>query len=261
MLPARLSFVTYNIWNTERWAVRKASFEKFLDLFDPDILCVQELRNQTRTFLDRTLARHSRVKDRFVGWALESNIYWRDSMFDEIEHGAEDVGIKEAGHRRLFWARLRVAALDRSILVATAHLTHQRHPHESATGHSPRLGEVKRIIEALKRLNRRREPAFFMGDLNDPVHPTDQLHKAGYASCFSALGLLPAPTFKCYPTAGVAPGTLVMNQCIDWIVANREARAVAANVPQFYFKDAAPSDHWPVHAVYEIAESRHRQTD
>ena len=49
-----------------------------------------------------------------------------------------DVKIKEKGHRRLFWARLQVKALGRSMLVATAHLTHQRHPDESATGRSPR---------------------------------------------------------------------------------------------------------------------------
>ena len=71
----------------------------------PDVLCLQELRRKTRTLLDKALAGHDRVEDGFVGWTSESNIYWRHSMLSEIEHGAEDVRIKEK-NRRLFWARL-----------------------------------------------------------------------------------------------------------------------------------------------------------
>jgi len=252
MHPLRINVVTCNIWNTERWSARSRALGKFIELFSPDLFCVQELRPKTRVFLDKALAGHSRVQDSFVGWTAESNIYWRDTMFSEIEHGAEDVKIKEKGHRALFWARLSVKEHDRSVLVATAHLTHQRHPDESATGRSPRIGETRRIIQALKRLNRKREPLFFMGDFNDAVHPTDQLHKAGYVSSFAALGLQPPPTFKCYPTAAVDPGRLALSQCIDWIVANGEARPIATSVPYFFFNDAAPSDHWPVQAVYEI---------
>ena len=252
MAPVRINVVTCNIWNTERWAQRERALRAFMRLFDPDLLCLQELRRKSRRFLDEVLSGHERVNDRFAGWALESNIYWRTSMFAEVEHGAEDVRIREAGHRRLFWVRLQVKSLERSILVGTAHLTHQRHPDESKTGVSTRVGETQRIIAALDRLKRKREPVFFMGDMNDPVHPTDHLHNAGYVSSFAALGLQPPPTFKCYPTANVAPGKLAISQCIDWIVANSEARAIATTVPQFFLNDAAPSDHWPVQAIYEV---------
>ncbi len=253
MHPLRINIITCNIWNTERWSQRHAALKKFVELFGPDILCLQELRQKSRIFLDKALPGHARVQDGFVGWTAESNIYWRDTLFSEIEHGAADVKIKEKGHRRLFWARLQVKALGRSILVSTAHLTHQRHPDESATGRSPRVAETRRIIAELKRLNRKREPCFFMGDLNDPVHPTDLLNKAGFVSCFARLGIQPPPTFKCYPTAAVEPGKLAISQCIDWIVANAEARPIAACVPPFFFNDAAPSDHWPVQAVYELS--------
>jgi endonuclease/exonuclease/phosphatase family metal-dependent hydrolase len=252
MAPVRINVVTYNIWNTERWAQRERALRAFMRLFDPDVLCLQELRRKSRRFLDEVLSEHQRVNDRFIGWTLESNVYWRASMFEKIEHGAEDVRILEPGHRRLFWVRLQVKAFDRSILVGTAHLTHQRHARESKSGVSPRIGEIRRIIAALDRLKRRREPVFFMGDMNDPVHPTDHLRKAGYTSSFASLGLQPPPTFKCYPTANVAPGMLAISQCIDWIVANGEARALATTVPQFFLDDAAPSDHWPVQAVYEV---------
>lgn len=252
MFPVRLNIISCNIWNTERLALREPALRRFLTLFDPDILCLQELRPQSRDLIDEILPNHSRVHERFAGWNRESNIYWRDSMLTEIGHGAEDVQIMEAGHRRLFWARLQLKHVERSILVATAHLTHQRHPEESRTGLSPRVGETRRIIASLKSLNRKHEPLFFMGDLNDPVHPPTLLHDAGYVSCFAALGIQPDPTFKCYPTADVAPGKAVMSQTIDWLGANRESRPLSASIPHFFFKDAAPSDHWPVQAIYEI---------
>lgn len=250
-MRTRINLVTYNIWNVERWEQREPALRKFLELFSPDVLCVQELRRKSKKFLDDVLASHERVHDRLIGWTNESNIYWRKSMFEALEHGAEDVGLKE-GHRRLFWARLKLRDSERSLLVATAHLTHQRHPTEVATGQTNRISETKRIIAELKRLNVKHEPVFFMGDFNDPVHVTNLLHDAGYVSCFSALGLLPPPTFRCYPTADVVPGKLAFNQCVDWIVANSEARPIAASVPQFFYKDSAPSDHWPVQAVYEV---------
>jgi endonuclease/exonuclease/phosphatase family metal-dependent hydrolase len=252
MHPLRITVVSYNIWADHRWDFRKAALGTFLELFDPDLLCLQELRPGSRNLIDATLTQHRRIDDAFEGWTTESNIYWRESLFSEIEHGAEDVHIKEPGLRRLYWARLNVKALDRSVLVATAHLTHQRHPDESKSGHSPRVDETNRIIAQLKRLNREREPLFFMGDMNDPVHPPNLLAAAGYASCFAALGLQPAPTFKVYPTSGVAPGALPMSQCVDWLVANEHARCVSASIPHFFSEDAAPSDHWPVHAVYEL---------
>ena len=252
MHPLRISLVSYNIWALHRWDFRKNALRKFLEVYDPDLLCLQELRPASRELIDATLAGHRRVDDEFSGWSGQSNIYWRDALFSEIEHGAQEVGIEYEGDRRLFWVRLQVNALGRSILVATAHLTHQRHPDESATGFSPRVGQTRRIVEELQRLGLEREPVFFMGDLNDPVHPPDVLHHSGYVSCFAALGVQPAPTFKSYPTAQVAPGALAFNQCVDWLAANAHARAVSASVPRFYFEDAAPSDHWPVHAVYEL---------
>ncbi len=251
MHPLRISIITYNIWLTKRWDVRAPALRGFLETFDPDILCLQELQQPSRDFIDATLAGHRRVDDPYPGWTTEGNIYWRDSLFARVEHGIEDAAIPD-GDRRLFWARLNVRTLDRTILVATAHLTSQRNKIECETGQSPRVAQIRSIIAALARLNREGEPLFFMGDMNDPVHPPRLLQEAGYKSCFASLGVQAPPTYQCYPTADVQPGERVVNQCIDWLVANEHARAVAAAVPHFFLQDAAPSDHWPVHAVYEI---------
>jgi hypothetical protein len=48
MVSARLSLITYNLWLTERWPARAAALERFLKLFAPDVLCVQELQRPTQ---------------------------------------------------------------------------------------------------------------------------------------------------------------------------------------------------------------------
>jgi endonuclease/exonuclease/phosphatase family metal-dependent hydrolase len=153
----------------------------------------------------------------------------------------------------MFWVRLRLKALDKTIFAATAHLTAARRYEEAETGASPRVGQLKQIADPLSRLPHRGEPAFFMGDMNDPWHPQRILKRAGFLSCFAALGMQSPPTFQCYPTAGFEPGDQTVTEAIDLIAANNYARAIAACVPQCYAGDMAPSDHCPVQAVYELA--------
>src|SRR5687768_5858063 len=167
----RLNVITYNIWSMERWKFREPALRKFLELFDPDVFCGQQLMPRPPNGIREVLSGHDRVHDRLLGWNRESNIWWRASLFSEIEHGAEEIDIADSKHRRLFWVRL--AGGDRTILVSTAHLSHQRAARELKTGQSPRVGETNRVIASLKRLAQPREPVFFMGDFNDPaVAPT-----------------------------------------------------------------------------------------
>jgi endonuclease/exonuclease/phosphatase family metal-dependent hydrolase len=251
MFPVRLSIVTYNIWTTDRWPERAPALENFLRLIRPDVLCLQELAAPTQQFLDSTLATHDRVHDALPGWTVEGNIYWDRALFEKVAHGAEDVGHPEKD-RRLFWARLKLRDGGRTVLVSTAHLTSPTQEPEASTGASPRVGQLKRIAEALGRIVQGGEPAFFMGDMNDARHPQKILKPAGYVSCFSALGQQSPPTFKCYPTANAKAGEPSSTEAIDLIAANAQARAVSASVPRVFFGDLAPSDHWPVHAVYQI---------
>ena len=251
MVPIRLSIVTYNIWLTQRWPERAPALERFLTLFAPDVLCVQELQRPTQEFLDRVLDQYDRVHDPLPGWTNEGNIYWSKGVFEKIEHGAEEVGHLEP-ERRMFWARLRLKAVHKDVFVATAHLTSARNREESETGVSPRVRQLRRIADELTRIVREGEPAFFMGDMNDAYHPQRILKQAGFVSCFAALGMQSPPTFQCYPTAHIQPGEPTVTEAIDLIVANRYARAIAASVPQCYYEDMAPSDHWPVQAIYQL---------
>jgi endonuclease/exonuclease/phosphatase family metal-dependent hydrolase len=205
MWPVRISFVTYNLWKTERWQARAPALARFLKLFAPDILCVQELRRTTQKFLDATLTHHDRVRASFAGWTNESNIYWKTSLFRKIEHGAEQVGHLEP-QRRLFWTRLQLES-GRSIFVATAHLTPPRHPIEAATGRSPRVRQLNRIAGKLERLVREGEPAFFMGDMNDARHPQPILKEAGFTSCFAQLGMQSPPTSIRIPRPELIPAS------------------------------------------------------
>ena len=251
MIPTRISLITYNLWLTQRWPARAPALERFLTLFTPDVLCVQELQRSTQEFLDQVLSGYARVHDPFPGWTTESNIYWASTAFERVEQGAEAVSHLEP-ERRLFWVRLRVKPSQKTLFVATAHLTTARHREEAETGASPRVRQLNRIAGELTRLVREGEPAFFMGDMNDPWHPQRILMQAGFVSCFAALGMQSPPTFQCYPTANVQPGEQTITEAIDLIVANKHARAIAASVPQCYAGDLTPSDHWPVQAIYQL---------
>jgi hypothetical protein len=252
-MPAtRLSLITYNLWNVQRWPAREPALRGFFRRFRPDIFCLQELRIETRDVLDEAMSGYRRVEDSFPGWMRESNIYWNSDLLEEVQHGAEDIGIESDAYRRLFWARLRVRDTGRTLFVSTAHFTYQGHPEELKSGISPRPEQARRAGRVLKSLVRESEPGFFLGDLNDPFAPVQLLSEVGYTDCFARLELLPPPTWPALPTARVSPWEVITNQTIDWVLSNERARPVAACVPQYFLEDFTPSDHWPVQAIYEL---------
>lgn len=253
MLPDRVSVLTLNLWKDNRWADRAPSVRAFLDHADPDIAAFQELRPQTRDHLDEVLGGHARVTGELPGWSTEGNVYWRESSFRALDHGAIEVGILEED-RRLFWVRLVPRddnrSADRSVLVCTAHFTYAGNDREVETGQSPRVDQARQTVDALAALGNPGEPVLFMGDLNDAVHPTRILAAAGYTDCFSELGVPVRPTFPAWPTKDDADAVVEMP--LDWLVANEHATSRAAMVPEFFHDGVAPSDHWPVLAMYEL---------
>lgn len=249
MLPKRISMISYNIWNTVLWPERKSALDGFLKTFSPDILCLQEAREETIRSISECLPTHDHIEDDLPGWTIESNIFWNKNYFSKVEHGFEKLDMPEK-ERGFFWVRLKLNGSEKTIFVSTAHFTYQSHPKENETGMSPRNKQTRQTIIHLKKLSGKDEPTFFMGDLNDPVIPSTLFPDAGYHSCFQDLNLLCPPTHPAIPTAKF----IRANQTIDWIFSNRKAKTISATVPQFYLEGYAPSDHWPVHAIYELNE-------
>ncbi len=161
--PIRFVACTYNLWNTQRWPDRQAALNKFLELHLPDLLCVQELRPETQSFLDTVLKIHQRVTDSFEGWSNEGNIYWHSDLFELVEHGAEDIGMLETS-RRLFWVRLRLLNTeeDQTLFVSTAHYTWYGNELERTKGINPRLEQARNTIKTLNKLVPPPEPLLFM---------------------------------------------------------------------------------------------------
>lgn len=249
--PVRVSLVTYNLWGDEHWPERAPALAAFCALYRPDVLCVQELTAETQQFLDTELASHARVHDPYEGWTTQSNLWWRSDLFDEVEHGAADVQIVAYPLRRLFWVRLRPRDHNESFVVSTVHLTDAAAGDELSTGISPRLRETEAVVAALGATVADGEPAFLTGDFNDTLLPLGTLFGSGYRSCYGSLGQLPPATMPTSVGRFGAPG-FAAAFVYDWIVANRHARAVSASSPHVYVDERAPSDHWPVHAVYEL---------
>lgn len=237
--------MTLNLWRDNRWEKREPALRRCLETFRPDVLCLQELLPRTREWLDGVLAEYDRVEDEFPGWARESNVYWRSDLLEEVEHGTREVGHLDE-YRRLFWVRLELG--DRTLVVGTAHFTAQNHERELETGQSPRIEQSRRTAAALSDLPEAGEPVVLTGDLNDPFHPRQILPEAGFTHPFGDLSVPVPPTFPARPTRQ----DRVTDWPLDWIFANDQVRSVAATVPEFYHEDAAPSDHWPVLAVYEL---------
>lgn len=247
MIPNRISIVSFNLWNTERWPEREPALREFLKSFKPDILCLQELREETIKCIDDSLLTHDHVHDAFPGWGCESNIYWNKHYFSEVAHGLEKLDMPET-HRGFFWVRLKLKGSDQTIFVATAHFTWQGTVEEIKTGYSPRNRQSRQTLEHLNRLVNKQEPAFFMGDLNDPFIPNALFPAGGYHSCFKELGLSSPTTCPAIPTSD----DIGENQVLDWIFSNDKAKALSACVPQTFTNDLSPSDHWPVHAIYQL---------
>ncbi len=253
VFPVRLSMVTYNLWGTERWPEREPAIRLFFERYQPDVLCVQELTLETRQLLDDILSDHGRVEDPFIGWMTEGNIWWNHDLFQLVEYGAEEFGIEAYPDRRLFWTRLQVVDRPTTLFVGDIHLSDAGLHSELEGGCNSRVREIKEIIETLGRLVDDREAAFLLGDYNDSLAPLAHLLLAGFDSCWAKLHQIPPPTMPAYPDRLLGSG-FASSFVLDWIVANRNARPLSASSPHVYAGHVAASDHWPVHAVYELID-------
>ena len=198
MFPVRLSIVTYNLWGSERWPERAPALRRFCETYRPDIMGVQELTADSRAVIDEALPHHARVDDDLTGWTTEGNLWWNTGFLELVDHGAEDVGFEVDQDRRLFWVRLRVEGRPRTLWIGDIHLTAPDTREELDEGHSSRVREIKRVIEALRGLVAEDEPAFLIGDFADALVPLIHLFGNGYSSCFAKLDQIPPPTMPSF---------------------------------------------------------------
>ena len=254
------TLMTYNLWKSKgkptSWKERRPILLRQLQKLDPDVMLVQELCPEIHNCVAEALPNHSFVTDTDVpGWSCEGNIYYRSSMFAEVEHGAEDIA-QEEEHRRLFWLRLCLVNGEeeegkekekekkdggRTVLFSTAHYTWQGHPKECESDVNLRKNQARNTVRALESVTaavatptsvnkdqggeeeeeeeeeegRRKECIFFGGDLNESFWPKRIMESAGFIDCFSSLGLPCVPT---HPNrSSLAHEEINADSTLDWL--------------------------------------------
>ncbi|REF37172.1 endonuclease/exonuclease/phosphatase family protein [Thermasporomyces composti] len=246
--------MTYNIWGDTFWPQREPALRALLTLRDPDILGVQELRPHSRQVIDEALPGHDRVHDDFPGWSVEGNIWWRRELYELVEYGAEDVGMRET-YRRLFWVRLRPRCFQSgpSLVFSTAHFTWPGNPQEVEDDRNPRVEQARRTAEALTRIAGD-DACVFVGDLNDHARPIAVLRDAGFRDAFAAMGTSSPTTHPVIPLPvkedGAAPAYL--RKTLDYQFHRGPITPRLSEVIDFFHQGLAPSDHKPVITTYTI---------
>lgn len=195
-------------------------------------------------------------EESFSGWIDEGNIIFDSSKFEYVSHGAEDVGIEESEERkpkrRLFWVRLRILASDKTILVATAHLTWEGGCVSEMAFPFPhiRKQQAMRIIESLGQIRSEDEPIIFSGDMNDSWHVPFTMRENGFIASDFALAL---PTEPTHPAQPCFHEERIPAQTRDWIFSkgdqiNPILSRVCSNM--ILGLNGHPSDHFPVCSVF-----------
>ena len=266
-VSATFSLMTYNLWKTNgeptAWTVRRPILLRQLRRLNPDVMFAQELCPKISSCVIEALPGHHQVKDNDLqGWAQEGNIFWRASLFQELDHGAVDIGQAEK-HRRLFWVKLIHRETDRKALFATAHFSWRATHEECVSDVNVRKAQARRTAEALMRLQGDCHAIFFGGDLNESFWPLRILQQAGFIDCFAALSL---PVRATHPTRPVlAHEEVNADAALDWLfykgdrvqvllsaVINCMTGLSSDDPDESQVLSIQPSDHMPVMSVLRI---------
>lgn len=249
-MDLRFSIMTLNLWNTEYLEKRVDSIKKFFKIYKPDILCIQEIREETLSLLKEQLDGYKYVNDSFIGWNEESNIFYNSNLFSEIEHGRIDLNMPEI-NRGLFYLRLAVKDSSSKLFISTAHLTHQGNKDELETGMSYRHNEAILISKAINDLTREDEGVILCGDFNDPIHPTRIItSNTPLVEVFKSLALEAPVTFPCSSISE----EYYLVESIDKIMHNDLLEPIMATSPRMVLS-LGISDHYPVEAIFEFKKN------
>lgn len=242
----RLSITSLNLWNTEHLAARLDCIKAFLNTFNSDIFCFQEIRPSLISFMDPILSKYNRIEDEDEGWNNESNIYFNKEKFDLISYERFPLNMPEI-YRGLFIVKLKIKTSGKEFFVITVHFTHQGNSDELRTGVPYRHMEAKLAAGKITQLTSS-YPVILTGDFNDPIHPSYILQtEAGMKDLFSSL-CIPAPvTFPC-------PYLSDENYLVEAIdkIMYKNCTPLMATSPHFHIPGGVLSDHWPVMGMFEL---------
>jgi len=251
----RFSVITFNVWNIENFTQRQAALQAFLQTFQPDVYCLQEVCPDILTLFDKELRGYDRIKeDPFQGWTHGGNIYWNSQLLSYVSHGAVDLGLAEPSCR-LFWVKLRSIQTGWTMIISNCHYTWEGHPTELETSITPRINLALKTAQWLKKVQDEKgvNAVIFAGDLNDRYHPRRVLRQvAGYIDSFSQIkcrlkSTWPTPSFSYEEDSDGG----VDHPC-DWIFSRPDClKVISSQIIDFAHNFIFPSDHFPVQAILQ----------
>ncbi len=242
----RFSVISLNLWNTEYLDKRLPALTSFLETYQADIFCFQEMRKELLDVFDKVLKDHKRINDSDPGWTCESNIYFNSTMFEEVRHGRIDLQMPEK-YRGVFWVELKEKNGEKSFFASTVHLTWQGNADEMASGLSYRHREALDIANKFPEIYKDKA-VFITGDFNDPIHPGTILEKqTGFKDVFTTLH---EPHPITFPNLAF---TDEYNLCeaIDKFM-HIGFRPLMACSPHYYMPQSGLSDHYPLAVMLEL---------
>ena len=243
----RISITSLNLWNTEELDKRKESLIKFIETYNSDIFCFQEIREELiDLFAPYMDGAYHHIEDaNEMGWKIESNIYFKKDLFKLISYGKYDLNMPEKD-RGLFWVKLEEKSTGKKLLVYTVHFTHQENADELKTGVGYRHNEAKLAARFIVE-NEAGTPTVITGDFNDPLHPARILIED--ANMVDIFRYLHEPQPVTVPNTYLSREDYLV-EAIDKILV-KNVKPLMAYSPHFHIPCEALSDHFPVTCMIE----------
>ncbi len=242
--------VTWNIlrggdgglpWLRGGWPARKDALASALASVRPDILCVQEARQEQLGFLERTMPGHHRVgvgRDDGAAGGEHCAIFFDRDRFQPIDEGTfwleepsdRPAGWRLSGPKRICtWVRLRDRRTGRTFRVYNTHLYLMAGSRQRAV----------RLILAQIAQSDPAEPMLLAGDFNaTEKSPSRRLFaRAGLESTATLATQQPQPTYQFYG---------IPLRSLDEILASPQWKVHAHEVLNVKPGNRYPSDHFGV---------------
>jgi endonuclease/exonuclease/phosphatase family metal-dependent hydrolase len=252
-----LKLMTFNIRygladdGDNRWDSRKSLVIERIKSFDPDLIGVQECRDDFQAeFIKSQLQGYEfyGVRRAHKGdTALEmAPVLFKRSTFQLAQKGCfwlsdmpSVVGSKSWGAifpRTATWVKLIHSTSGKSFVFLNTHFDYE----PSA------LGESAQVLKEWIRENAKDQPILLSGDFNADKDSSAyrQLTKDGLFDVYK----IAHPTDS---AAGTFHGYGEASDPIDWVLASSHFEVIAAEIDRYHEGKICPSDHYPVTAIIE----------